>query len=51
MSSVRVNLSGAGLDSVRGHLLELGNDLLDEIAFNVDGVHVLLEIRVRQLIP
>lgn len=51
MSSVRVDLPGACLDGVGGHLLELGHYLLHEIAFDIDGVQVLLEVRVGQLVP
>jgi hypothetical protein len=46
MAPVRVNLATASLDCVRGHLLELGHQVLDDVALHVNGVEVLLELGV-----
>ena len=48
---MRVDLSRACFNSVRGHLFELRHDFLNNVALDVYRVKVLLKVRVRQLIP
>lgn len=47
---LRVDFAVHCLDGVRGELLHLGHDVLHEVALDVVGVHVLLEVRVSQLV-
>ena len=49
ITAVRVHLSRASLHRIRHQLFHLGHNLLDEVAFDVDAVQVLLELRVGEL--
>lgn len=47
---MRIDLSRAGLDGIRGNFLKLRNDFLDKVAFDIDRVHVLLEVGIWKLV-
>jgi hypothetical protein len=46
MSPLRINLTTASFDCVGGHFLELWDDLLDEVAFNIYRVEIFLKVRI-----
>jgi len=50
MSSMRVNLPRAGLNGISSYFLQLGHYLFDNVAFDIYGIKVLLEVRVGELV-
>lgn len=51
MPPVGVNLPRACLNGISSHFLKLGNYFFNNIAFDIHGVKVLLEVRVGELVP
>ena len=47
---MRVHFPGARLNRISSNFLKLGNYLFDNIAFDIDGVEVLLEVGVGELV-
>ena len=50
MPSMRINLPRAGFNSISSNFLQLWHYLFDNVAFDIYGVKVLLEIRVGELV-